>query len=254
VADELIVDYVDRVAVWRLNRPEARNAINGATARAIARAVDDLDERDGLSVAIITGNGNSFCAGMDLKGFLRGDLPSIEGRGFAGLVQRPPRKPLIAAVEGWALAGGCEIAIACDIVVASTEAKFGLPEPKRGMIATGGGTLKLARQLPYHIAMELLLTGEPLAAERAFYYGFVNRLVAPGEALAEALAIAKTIAANGPLAIEAIKQIAIGAADWSSRQALVEQNTLAQPVFSSNDAREGARAFAEKRPPKWTRS
>ena len=254
MSDELIVEYVGRVAVLKINRPQVRNAINGAAARAIATAIDELDERDDLSVGVITGEGGNFSAGMDLKGFLTGDRPSIEGRGFAGLVQSPPRKPLIAAVEGWALAGGCEIALACDLIVASEQAKFGLPEPKRGLVPTGGGALKLHQRLPYHIAMELLLTGDTLTAERAQHYGFVNRLTEPGQALPAALALAEVIAGNGPLAVEAIKQIVQGSADWSSSEALVEQMRIAGPVFKSSDAREGATAFTQKREPRWTRS
>ncbi|GAA2736635.1 crotonase/enoyl-CoA hydratase family protein [Actinocorallia aurantiaca] len=254
MSDELIFETADGVAILRINRPEVRNAIDGATARAIAAAIDELDERDDLSVGVITGAGGTFCSGMDLRGFLAGDRPSIEGRGFAGLVQAPPRKPLIAAVEGYALAGGCEIALACDIIVASEKATFGLPEPKRGLVPTGGGALKLHKRLPYHVAMELLLTGKMFPAERAHHFGFVNHLVPEGTALEAALALAREIAANAPLALEAIKQVVLQSQDWSQAESHTLQTTLTAHVFRSADAREGSRAFAEKRPPVWTRS
>ncbi|GAA4475010.1 crotonase/enoyl-CoA hydratase family protein [Rhodococcus olei] len=253
MSDELIVTYVENICVMTINRPQARNAVNGATARAIAEAVDALDERDDLSVGVITGAGGTFCAGMDLRGFLDGDRPSIEGRGFAGLVEQPPRKPLIAAVEGYALAGGCEIAIASDLVVAAETAKFGLPEVKRGLVPTGGGALKLHRQLPYHVAMELLFTGDWLTADRALQYGFVNRVVPEGAALDAALELARTIAGNGPLALEAIKRIVRESQDWSAAEGVRTQREIADPVFRSADAREGAKAFTERRAPVWTR-
>ncbi len=251
--DELIFETEGPVAVLRINRPEVRNAINGATARAMAAAVDELDGRDDLSVGVITGAGGSFCSGMDLRGFLEGDRPSVEGRGFAGLVQAPPRKPLIAAVEGYALAGGCEIALACDVIVASETAKFGLPEPKRGLVPTGGGALRLHQRLPYHVAMELLLTGNMISAERAHHFGFVNHLVPEGTALEAALELAREVAANAPLAVEAVKQVVLQSPDWSRAESYDLQTTLTAHVFRSADAREGARAFAEKRAPVWTR-
>lgn len=253
VSDELIVETIGRVLVLRINRPAVRNAIDGATARAIAAAIDELDEREDLAVGVITGEGGNFCSGMDLRGFLSGDRSSIEGRGFAGLVQSPPRKPLIAAVEGYALAGGCEIALATDIIVAAESAKFGLPEPKRGLVPTGGGALKLHKQLPYHVAMELLLTGDWITAERAHHFGFVNHLVTDGTALEAAIQLAERIAGNAPLAVEAIKQIVIESADWSAEEADVRQREVANPVFRSADAKEGARAFTEKRLPAWRR-
>jgi enoyl-CoA hydratase len=254
MADELIIETHDGVAVFRINRPQVRNAINGATARAIAAAIDELDERDDLAVAIITGTGGSFCSGMDLRGFLDGDRPSVPGRGFAGFVQAPPRKPLIAAVEGYALAGGCEIALACDLIVASETATFGLPEPKRGLVPTGGGALTLHQRLPFHVAMEMLLTGDSISAERAFHFGFVNELVPNGKALDAALALAAKIANNAPLAVEAIKDIVRNSPDWPLAETDRNQRKLSDHVFVSADAREGARAFAEKRNPVWTRS
>ena len=195
------------MAVITINRPQARNAINHAVSAAVAQALDDLDERDDLTVGIITGAGGTFSSGMDLKAFLAGENVAIPGRGLAGLTQRPPAKPLIAAVEGWALAGGCEIALACDLIVAADDAKFGIPEVKRGLVAGAGGLVRLPRRIPAGIAMELALTGDPLPAADAYRLGLVNKLTPSGEALAGALALAERIAANGPLAVAATKQI-----------------------------------------------
>jgi enoyl-CoA hydratase len=253
VTELLKVDVIDGVAVMTINRPEVRNAINGATARAIAAAVDEIDESDEVAVAVITGAGGNFCSGMDLRGFLDGDRPSVEGRGFAGLVLAPPKKPLIAAIEGYALAGGCEIALACDLIVASESAKFGLPEPKRGLVPTGGGALKLHERLPYHIAMELLMSGEMITADRAHHFGLVNYVAPQGRALDVATALGARLAKNAPLALEAIKQIVRQCPDWSQADADRNQRALSDHVFRSADAREGARAFAEKRAPVWTR-
>ncbi|MFZ0712603.1 crotonase/enoyl-CoA hydratase family protein [Mycobacterium sp.] len=253
MTEPIIFDADGGIAVITINRPEVRNAINGATARAIAAAVDEVDRRDDIAVAIITGAGGNFCSGMDLRGFLDGDRPSIEGRGFAGLVLAPPKKPLLAAVEGYALAGGCEIALACDLIIASETATFGLPEPKRGLVPTGGGALKLHQRLPYHIAMELLLTGDMITAERAHHFGLVNELASPGTALDAARSVAARLAANAPLALEAIKQIVRQSPDWPLELADRNQRELSDHVFRSADAREGARAFAEKRAPVWTR-
>ena len=250
----IVVERAGRVQIITIARPEVRNAIDGAAARAIAAAVDELDDDDALSVGIITGTRDVFCAGMDLRAFLSGDLPSIKGRGFAGLVEQPPRKPLIAAVEGYALAGGCEIAIASDLVVAGESAKFGLPEVKRSLVPTGGGALKLHRQLPYHVAMELLLTGDWITAERAEHYGFINRVTPDGQALEVALELAEGLAKNGPLALEAIKRIVRESVDWRQDESPKKQLAIAAPVFSSADAREGAKAFTERREPQWTRS
>lgn len=254
MADELLVETSGRVLIMRINRPEVRNAINGATARAIATAIDELESDDSLSVGVITGTDEYFCSGMDLRGFLSGDLPSIKGRGFAGFVEKPPTKPLIAAVEGFALAGGCEIAIASDLIVAGESARFGLPEVKRGLVPTGGGALKLARQLPHHVALELLLSGDPISAERAHHFGFVNRLTSDGKALVEALELAEVLAGNGPLALEAIKRIVRESPDWTVEEAPSKQREIGIPVFNSNDAKEGAKAFTERRAPQWTRS
>ena len=176
--------------VITLNRPQSRNAVNAAMAAAIAAALERLDGDDDLRVGILTGAGGSFCAGFDLKAFLAGERATIPGRGFAGIVERPPAKPLIAAVEGYALAGGFEIVLACDLVVAAQGARFGLPEVKRGLLATGGGLLRLPERIPYHHAMEIALTGEAISAARASELGLINRLVEDGQALAQARALA----------------------------------------------------------------
>jgi enoyl-CoA hydratase len=249
--DAVLTEARDGVQVITINRPAARNAINGDVARGIAAALDELDGSDALRVGVLTGAGGTFSAGMDLKGFLAGDLPVIEGRGLGGLTEAPPRKPLIAAVEGWALAGGFELLLACDLVVAAETARFGVPEVKRGLIAGAGAALLLTQRIPQAIALELLLTGDPIDAARAAVLGLVNRVVPEGSALDGALELAATIAANGPLAVAVTKQIARSAPDWTMDVAWSRQSELMAPVFVSEDAQEGARAFAEKRPPVW---
>jgi enoyl-CoA hydratase len=251
MSDTVLTADIDGVLVITINRPEARNAINTETAHAIADALSELDERDDLVAAVITGAGKSFCAGMDLKAFLAGERPSVPGRGFAGIVERPPDKPLIAAVEGHAIAGGFEIVLACDLVVAADNAVFGLPEVRRGLVAAGGGLLRLPQRVPYHLALEWALTGELIPAAKAHAVSLVNRLTPPGEALAGALELARAIAANGPLAVRATKQIVAQSREWPPSQAFELQREISEPVRSSEDAREGARAFAEKRPPRW---
>jgi enoyl-CoA hydratase len=251
MADEVQVEFSGRVTIITINRPQARNAINHAVSAAVAQALDDLDERDDLTVGIITGAGGTFSSGMDLKAFLAGENVTVEGRGLAGLTQRPPAKPLIAAVEGWALAGGCEIALACDLIVAADDAKFGIPEVKRGLVAGAGGLVRLPRRIPAGIAMELALTGDPLPAADAYRLGLVNKLTAPGQALAGALALAERIAANGPLAVAATKQIVGQQFDWQLAEVWEKQEPIMRPAFQSKDAREGALAFAEKRAPVW---
>lgn len=248
---ELLVETRGPVLIMQLNRPQARNAATLEMAEAMASALDALDSRPDLRVGIITGAGGSFCAGMDLKGFLQGKRPSLPGRGFCGLTMRPPAKPLIAAVEGYALAGGFEVALACDLIVAARDAQFGLPEVKRGLAASAGGLLRLPKRLPYHVALECILTGDMFGAERFAQLGLVNRLTEPGGALDAALALAQTIAANGPLAVAASKQVASQSGEWPLAEMFERQSAITAPVFSSQDAREGAAAFAEKRAPVW---
>ncbi|MFC0530007.1 crotonase/enoyl-CoA hydratase family protein [Phytohabitans kaempferiae] len=251
MASEVLVERRDGVQVITINRPEAKNALNRAVAEGIAAAIDELDGDDELRVGILTGAGGVFSAGMDLKAYLRGESPMIEGRGLAGLTEAPPRKPLIGAVEGWALAGGFEVLLACDLVVAAETARFGLPEVKRSLVALGGGALQLARRISLASAMELLLTGDPVDARRAAELGLVNRLAPEGQALARALELAARIGENGPLAVVATKAIARGAQDWTVEDGWRRQLEIGQPVFDTADAREGAAAFAEKRKPVW---
>ncbi|MCP2343685.1 crotonase/enoyl-CoA hydratase family protein [Actinomadura rupiterrae] len=252
MSEAVLVEEDGAVLVITINRPEARNAVNGAVAQGIAAALDTLDSRKDLSIGVLTGAGGTFCAGMDLKGFLTGDNPVVDGRGFAGIVERPPAKPLIAAVEGYALAGGCEIALSCDMVVAAEGATFGLPEPKRGLVAAGGGLLRLPQRIPYHIAMEMALTGDKYPASQMAGYGFVNRLTADGGALAAAKELALKVAENAPLALAATKKVIVESADWSADEAWKKQSDIVIPVFGSKDAQEGPAAFAEKRKPVWT--
>jgi enoyl-CoA hydratase len=251
MADEVLVEYADRIAVITINRPGARNAINRAVALGLSEAMDELDQRDDLTLGIITGAGGTFSAGMDLKAFVAGEHAYVKGKGFAGFAQAPPRKPLIAAVEGWALAGGCEIALTCDLIVAANDAKFGLPEVKRGLAAASGGLFRLPRRIPSALAMEMALTGDPLQAVDAHRLGLINSLTEPGGALDGARALAARIAVNAPLAVANSKQVIVQQQDWGLSDAWERQLPLTTPVNSSEDAREGARAFAEKRAPVW---
>ncbi len=246
------IEREDGLLVVVLDRPKARNAIDAAMSVAIAAAMDLLDADDDLSVGILTGAGGTFCAGMDLKAFLRGEVPAVEGRGFGGLTQAPPAKPLIAAVEGYALAGGCELALACDLVVAGEGASFGLPEVQRGLIAGAGGLIRLPLRIPAQVAMEHALTGDPMTARDAHRHGLVNRLTATGGALDGARELAARISRNGPLAVRATKKVLTEAPTWPSDEVWDRQGAILAEVFSSEDAREGATAFAERREPRWT--
>lgn len=245
------VEQSDGVQIITINRPEVRNAINTETAVAIAAALEKLDARDDLVAGVVTGAGKTFCTGMDLKAFLAGERPSVEGRGFAGITEKSSDKPIIAAVEGHAVAGGFEIVLACDLVVASETAVFGLPEVKRGLLAGGGGLLRLPRKVPHQLAVEWSLTGEYFTAHTAYEAKLLNRLVPEGQALAEAVALAKAIAKNGPLAVRATKQIIAQARDWSNDEEFERMREIYEPVRSSADAKEGALAFKEKREPVW---
>ncbi|MDX2238001.1 MAG: crotonase/enoyl-CoA hydratase family protein [Hyphomonadaceae bacterium] len=250
MTDEVLTDVRDGVLIVTLNRPEAKNAANRALAEGVAAAMDRLDGDPGLRVGVLTGAGGTFCSGMDLKAFLQGQTPTVPGRGFAGLTQKPPQKPLIAAVDGYALAGGLELAIACDLIVANENARFGIPEVKRGLAAAAGGLLRLPKQIPARVAMELALTGDFITAQRALEVGLVNR-VTSGPALEGALALAAAIAANGPVAVQRSKQVIVESSSWSEADMWDKQQQLVGPVFTSEDAREGAAAFAEKRKPNW---
>jgi enoyl-CoA hydratase len=251
MSEPVLTEVSDGIAVITINRPEARNAVNGAVARGLADSIDELDARADVRVLILTGAGGTFSSGMDLKAFLSGETPNIPGRGFGGLVQRPPAKPLIAAVEGYALAGGFELVLACDLVVASEEAKFGLPEVKRGLVAGAGGLLRLPARIPYHLAMEIALTGGHFPAAQLHAAGLVNAVVPAGQALDGARELGARIVQNAPLALAATKRVIVESADWDSAVAFERQGEVIMPVFTSKDAMEGAAAFAEKRAPNW---
>jgi len=250
MSEEVLVSVNNGVLEVTINRPEARNAMNKAAAEGIAAAMDRLDAETDLRCAILTGAGGSFCAGMDLKGFLKGEMPVAGDRGFGGLTSWTPKKPVIAAVDGHALAGGMELALACDLIVASKGAKFGIPEVKRGLVAAGGGVMQLPRLLPRPLAMEMALTGDPITAERAFELGLVNA-VTDGPAIEAARDLAARIAGNGPLAIIASKGIVRDSWLWADSEINAKQGPYITNVFSSEDAREGAAAFAQKRKPEW---
>ncbi len=250
---EVLTQVQDSVLIITINRPEARNAVNRAVAEGIADAMERLDSDGAINAAILTGAGGTFCSGMDLKAFLTGELPLVKGKGFAGFVEAPPAKPLIGAVEGYALAGGMEIAIACDLLVANVDAQFGIPEVKRGLVAAGGGLLSLPSMIGTRMAKELALTGDFITAQRAYAIGFVNR-VTDGAALDAALELARKIAANGPMALIASKRIIDERPDWNAENMWQKQSEIAASIMASNDAREGAAAFAQKRKPNWTGS
>ncbi|HWE10170.1 MAG TPA: crotonase/enoyl-CoA hydratase family protein [Solirubrobacteraceae bacterium] len=247
----VLTERRERILLITVNRPEQRNAVNAAVAAGIAAALDELDAGAGLSIGVITGAGKGFCSGMDLKAFVTGERPYAGDRGFAGITQRASLKPLIAAVEGFAVAGGLEVALSCDLIVAARGARLGIPEVKRSLVAAGGGLLRLPRVLPRNIAMEMALTGDPITAERGYELGLVNRLADPGTALETALGLATAIAQNGPLALAASKRILKESVDWPDAEFFTRQGEIAGPVMDSEDAREGATAFAEKRPPVW---
>ena len=249
---EVLIDRVDNILIITINRPEHRNAMTAAASALIADAVEELDRDDDLAVGILTGASGNFCAGMDLKRFLIGERAFVPGRGFGGLTEAPPSKPLIAAVEGYALAGGFELVLACDMVVASELARFGLPEVKRGLVARAGGLLRLPQVLPRAVALEMILTGDPITATRAEALGLVNKVVTEGSALQEATRLATLIAANAPLAVRISKQVVTESRNWPGNELFSRQAKVTDCVFASEDAAEGARAFAEKRSPAWT--
>jgi enoyl-CoA hydratase len=249
--EAVLTERRGRILLITINRPDQRNAVNAAVAQGIADALDELDGDPGLSVGVLTGAGKGFSAGMDLKAFVAGERPYAGERGFAGITQRSSEKPLIAAIEGFAVAGGLEIALSCDLIVASHGARLGIPEVKRSLVAAGGALLRLPRLLPRTIAMELALTGDPIEAQRGFALGLVNRLSEPGQAVETALELAEEIAANGPLALAATKRILVESVDWPESEFFARQGEISGPVMASEDAREGATAFAQKRAPEW---
>jgi enoyl-CoA hydratase len=247
----VLTERRDGVLIVTLNRPDARNAVNSAVAQGIADALDTLDADDELQVGVLTGAGKGFCSGMDLRAFVQGERPYVDDRGFAGITERAASKPLIAAVEGFAVAGGFEIALSCDLIVASKGARFGIPEVKRGLIAGAGGLLRIPQRVPYGIAMEMALTGDLVLAERGHELGFVNRLTEPGGAVDGALELAAAVKVNGPLALRITKEILQAVPDWTQEEFWERQKPYVDEIFASEDAREGATAFAEKREPQW---
>ncbi len=252
MTDEVLVEHDNGLVIITINRPLVKNAVNRAVSYGVCEAVDEMERRADLRLAILTGAGGNFCTGMDLKAFAAGEVTRVEGRGILGIVNNPPKKPLIAAVEGYALAGGFEAVLACDLLVAARNAVFGLPEAKRGLMAAAGGLLRLPRCIPQRIAMEMALTGEHLSAERLDRYGLINRLVEPGQALAQAKALARTILANAPLSVQRSKQVINEQRDWSIDEMFARQDAVLGDFRTTHDAMEGARAFVEKRPARWT--
>lgn len=252
MADEVLVEHEDGLVIITINRPQVRNAVNRAVSYGVCEAIDEMERRPDLRLAILTGAGGNFCAGMDLKAFSQGEVTRVEGRGIMGIAYTPPKKPLIAAVEGYALAGGFEAVLACDLLVASRTAMFGLPEAKRGLAAMAGGLLRLPRLMPPRIALELALTGDMVSAERLERYGLVNEMVEPGQALEAAKVLARKILANAPMSVELSKRVIVEQRDWPIEQMFARQNEITHRVLGSNDAKEGALAFVEKRKPKWT--
>lgn len=254
MSDEPVVlsEVRGRVKIMTLNRPDAMNAVNQELAQELAAAMDEMDANPDISVGVLTGNGRGFCAGMDLKEFAKGSFPTVKGRGFGGVTEQPPQKPVIAAVEGFALAGGLELALTCDLIVASEGAKFGIPEVSVGLFAGAGGLLRLPRVLPYAVAMRMALTAKPIRAEEALAYGMLAEVTEKGGALYAAIALAEEIAANAPLALIASKNIMremqgrTEAEFWK-----LQSEEYFDGVFGSEDAIEGATAFAEKRAPEW---
>lgn len=248
MADEILTETHGRVRLITMNRPEARNSINNALGEALVAAIAELDSDDDLTAGVLTGAGGGFSAGMDLKAFATEGVP----KSFGQFLQAGSKKPLIAAVEGFALAGGLEIALTCDLIVAAKGVKLGIPEVNKGLVAAGGGLFRLPARVPYGVAMELALTSDPITAEEAKDLGLVARLAEPGKAAEVALELAERIARNAPLAVAASKQIIRQTRGKSEDEAWALQTPLVGKVFKSEDAKEGPRAFAEKRDPKWS--
>lgn len=244
----VLTEQRDRVLVITLNRPDAMNAINGALSTGLVEAIAQLDGDDGLTSGVLTGSGRGFCSGMDLKAFAAGEDigPMMQ------FIREGSQKPLIGAIEGFALAGGLELALTCDLLVAAEGAKLGIPEVKVGLFAAGGGLQRLPSRVGFGKAMEMALTGGNIAAEEAEQYGLVSRVAAPGEALAGAIELAEAVAANAPLSVKASKQLIWAAVNSSEEDFWEAQKPLMGSVFASEDAKEGPAAFAQKRQPNWS--
>ncbi|MFF7353895.1 MULTISPECIES: crotonase/enoyl-CoA hydratase family protein [Streptomyces] len=248
---EVRTEIIGSCLLITIDRPKARNAVDAAVAAGLSTALDQLEADPGLRAGVLTGAGGTFSAGMDLKAALAGESPEIPGRGFGGLTRARTAKPLIAAVEGWAVGGGFELALGCDLIVAAADARFGLPEVGRGLIAAGGGVIRLPKRIPYHLAMELLLTGEPITGERAGLLGIANRVVPAGETVAAALRLAERIAQNAPLALAAVKELVRAADGAPEEEAFAVQARQMARLAASADVREGMTAFTERRSPVW---
>lgn len=248
---ELTTEIKDQVMIITLNRPDAMNAVNQALATRLAAAMDELDNNSEVAVGILTGAGRGFCAGMDLKEFVSSGFPVADDRGFGGIVQRGPKKPLIAAVEGFALAGGLEIALSADLIVAAKGVRLGIPEVSVGLFASAGALLKLPRQLPYARVMKMALTAEPMLAEEAYELGMVAELCDKGQAMDTALQLARKIAKNAPLGLIASKELIREMQGRTEAEFWQYQSAQLEKVFTSEDGIEGATAFAEKRAPNW---
>ncbi|WP_418320861.1 crotonase/enoyl-CoA hydratase family protein [Piscinibacter sakaiensis] len=248
---EVLVEHDDGLVIITINRTDQKNAVNRAVSYGVCEAIDEMDRNPALRAGILTGAGGTFCSGMDLKAFLRGEVTRVEGRGILGIARTPPKKPLIAAVEGWCLAGGFESMLVCDLVVTARNAMFGIPEVKRGLAAAAGGLMRLPRLIPQRIAMEMALTGDLYPADKLAPYGLFNAVVDPGEALAEAIKLARRVIANAPLSVAASKRVIVEQRDWPLDRMFELQEPITAPVLASKDAREGAAAFAERRPAAW---
>lgn len=240
-----------KIFIITINRPEVKNACNGATAMQMCQAIDTFEDDQNLFVAIITGAGGTFSAGADLKAAAKGEKRSTPRGGF-GIMAKPPRKPIIAAIEGYAVAGGMELALSCDMIVAANNAKMGLPEVRHNLVAVGGGLFRLPKRMPYHLVMELALTADMLPAEHFHRFGVVNRLTEPGQALETAIELAERLMVNGPTAQIATKEIIRRSYEWTEEEAWEKQMGIAEPALNSEDRKEGLKAFAEKRKPIWT--
>jgi enoyl-CoA hydratase len=248
MADEVLTEVRGRVLLITLNRPDAMNAINTALASGLLDAIEQLDGDDGLTAGVLTGAGRGFCSGMDLKAFAAEGPP----QGFDTFLVHGSRKPLIAAVEGFALAGGLEVALTCDLLVAADNVKLGIPEAGVGLFAAGGALLRLPRRVPYGVAMEMALTADPISAEQAHQYGLVTRLAERGQAVDVALELAERIARNAPLSVAASKQLIRQTQGRTEEEFWEFQRSFTAQVFTSEDAKEGPRAFAQKRKPSWS--
>jgi len=251
MSDRILTERRGHVFVITINRPEAKNAFDAESARALEAAADTLDAEDSLFIGVITGAGGTFSAGADLKAAARGERGATSKRGGFGFFAQPPRKPVIAAVEGFAVGGGFELALSCDLIVAAKTAKFGLPEVRHNVVALGGGLFRLPKRIPYHIAMELALSGAFHDAGYFHRLGVVNRLADEGKALDDAIAWANALLVNGPTALAASKEIIFHSPEWSDKDAWREQMTYAARALNSEDRSEGLKAFAEKRKPVW---